>query len=161
MSSEGHDSLGLTGAPGRGCTYPTLYTRRSILAPRFYDVLQPPDVNPYIIGQLGVEARAKHVALSNRNYVISFAARRKPSQDLDGALGRIGPVQHLINHGRANEDSGKGGGLLTPPLAEEWQVYILHETLQLATEMVAMDLDIEPPDEFLSAPFRSTGLLTQ
>lgn len=70
-------------------------------------------------------------------------------------------MQHLIDDGCANEDGREWSLLLRLSLAEEGQVYMFHETLELTPEMVPMHLDIETPDEFLAAPFRGAGLLTE
>ena len=138
---------------------------------RLHKLLQEPGVHSRVRRQLGVEARAQHVALAHRDNVarivldvglgddrlrlglVDAVGEGRDDGDARGLLSRRG--EDLFDDGGADEDAIKGLGL---GVGQEGQVEGRDEALDLAAKVVAVDADVEAADELLAALFGGVGL---
>ena len=142
------------------------------------DLGQPPYMNPSVVGELGVEARAKDVLLAHGDDValigctgqLSLRSRlcrsRDSAHDLHRAalLGRVARIEpDLLDDGCSDKDTSERGGgiamLSRVQRVQERKIQVRYEAVRLPAVAVSLDFDVQPSDEVLAALLGGAGRL--
>ncbi|EFX01806.1 vacuolar carboxypeptidase [Grosmannia clavigera kw1407] len=107
---------------------------------RNFDASDPPGVNARVVGEFGVEARAKDIVLLDSHDVAIDAAKHT------NRMVAMTGIEQLGHDGGADEDG-------VEEILQKGQFDVSLEAVDLAAKMVAVDTDVEAANMLLAAFF--------